>query len=157
PARGRGGSVRLPQDRRGRGGRRARRPHGRGRAGLRRAEGRAHRDGRGGHGVLRDAARPVQVPQAGALPGCPAEEPDRQGAAERTPTAGVREETMADDTLARMFWARVDRSASGPAQQWKRGGAWQTRSWRETGDAVREVALGLLALGRQAGEAVGIL
>ena len=62
---------------------------------------------------------------------------------------------MADDTLARMFWARVERGGGGPAQRFKRGGAWQTLSWREMGDITREVALGLIALGRKKGEAVG--
>jgi hypothetical protein len=46
---------------------------------------------------------------------------------------------MADDTLARMFWARVERGGGGPAQRFKRGGAWQTLSWREVGDITREV------------------
>ena len=64
---------------------------------------------------------------------------------------------MADDTLARMFWARVERGGGGPAQRFKREGAWQTRSWREMGDITREVALGLIALGRKKGEAVGLL
>jgi long-chain acyl-CoA synthetase len=64
---------------------------------------------------------------------------------------------MADDTLARMFWARVERGGGGPAQRFKRGGAWQTLSWREMGDITREVALGLIALGRKKGEAVGVL
>jgi long-chain acyl-CoA synthetase len=64
---------------------------------------------------------------------------------------------MADDTLARMFWARVERSGSGPAQQYKRGGRWHTLSWREMGEIVREVATGLIALGRKPGDAVGIL
>ena len=32
-----------------------------------------------------------------------------------------------------------------------------TATWREVGDAVREVALGLIALGRQKGDAVAIL
>ncbi len=64
---------------------------------------------------------------------------------------------MADDTLARMFWARVDKSGSSPAQQCKQGGAWRTISWKEVGEIVREVALGLLALGRKKDEAVGIL
>jgi long-chain acyl-CoA synthetase len=64
---------------------------------------------------------------------------------------------MADDTLARMFWARVERRPSGPAQQIKQGGAWKTSSWNEVGEFVREVALGLLALGRKKDEAVGIL
>jgi long-chain acyl-CoA synthetase len=64
---------------------------------------------------------------------------------------------MADDTLARMFWARVDRSGGAPAQQFKQGGAWRTLTWREVGDAVRELAIGLIALGRKPGDAVGIL
>jgi long-chain acyl-CoA synthetase len=64
---------------------------------------------------------------------------------------------MGGDTLAQMFWARVDRSGGGPAQQVKRHGTWQTLSWREVGEVVREVALGLLALGRQKEDAVGIL
>jgi len=64
---------------------------------------------------------------------------------------------MADDTLARMFWARVDLRPSGPAQQFKQGGAWKTLTWKEVGETVREVALSLLALGRKKNEAVGIL
>jgi long-chain acyl-CoA synthetase len=64
---------------------------------------------------------------------------------------------MADDTLARMFWARVERGGSGAAQQFKRGGAWQTLSWRDVGEITREIALGLIALGRKRGDAVGIL
>jgi long-chain acyl-CoA synthetase len=64
---------------------------------------------------------------------------------------------MADDTLARMFWARVDRSGPGAAQQFKRAGAWQTLPWREVGEITRELALGLIALGRKKGDAVGIL
>jgi long-chain acyl-CoA synthetase len=64
---------------------------------------------------------------------------------------------MGGDTLAQMFWARVDRSGGAPAQQVKRHGTWQTLSWREVGEVVREVALGLLALGRQKEDAVGIL
>ena len=62
---------------------------------------------------------------------------------------------MADDTLARMFWRRVERSGDRPAQQFKRDGTWQTLTWRQAGDIVEELALGLIALGRQKGEAVG--
>ena len=64
---------------------------------------------------------------------------------------------MADDTLARLFWSRVDKSGDAPAQQFKRGGKWETLTWRQVGEIVREVALGLLALGRQKGEAVALL
>lgn len=64
---------------------------------------------------------------------------------------------MAADTLARMFWERADRLGEGPAQMVKVGGGWTTVSWRALGDEVREVALGLIALGRQRGEAVALL
>ena len=64
---------------------------------------------------------------------------------------------MADVTLSSMFWHRVESRGDRPAQQWKEGGAWHTRTWRETGDIVRELATGLLALGRRKDEAVGIL
>jgi len=64
---------------------------------------------------------------------------------------------MPADTLARMFWDRVERSVSSPAQQFKQGGTWHTLAWREVGDIVRDVATGLIALGRKKGEAVGIL
>ena len=64
---------------------------------------------------------------------------------------------MADETLARLFWSRVERTPDRPAQQTKRDGKWVTLTWREVGEAVREVALGLIALGRQKGDAVAIL
>jgi long-chain acyl-CoA synthetase len=64
---------------------------------------------------------------------------------------------MAQDTLARMFWDRVEKSNDRPAQQFKQDGTWKTLTWRQVGDVVREVALGLIALGRQKGEAVALL
>jgi long-chain acyl-CoA synthetase len=64
---------------------------------------------------------------------------------------------MAEDTLAKLFWSRVERSADKPAQQFKQAGVWQTRTWREVGDTVRELALGLIALGRAKGDSVALL
>jgi long-chain acyl-CoA synthetase len=64
---------------------------------------------------------------------------------------------MADDSLAKLFWSRVERSGSRPAHQFKQGGAWQTRTWQEVGEIVRELALGLVALGRQKGDPVALL
>ena len=64
---------------------------------------------------------------------------------------------MAQDTLARMLWSRVERSGNRPAQQFKRDGRWHTLTWRQTGDIVEELALGLLALGRGKGDAVALL
>jgi len=64
---------------------------------------------------------------------------------------------MADDTLAKLFWSRVEKSADKPAQQFKQGGAWTTLTWRAVGEAVREVALGLLGLGHGKGDTVALL
>ncbi len=64
---------------------------------------------------------------------------------------------MAVDTLARLFWERVERLGDRPAQLVKAGGAWTPVSWQALGDEVRELALGLIALGRQRGDAVALL
>ena len=64
---------------------------------------------------------------------------------------------MADDTLANLFWSRVDKSADKPAQMFKQGGTWKTLTWREVGEAVREVALGLITLGRSKGDTIALL
>src|SRR2546428_2074253 len=64
---------------------------------------------------------------------------------------------MTADTLARLFWDRVERSAGRPAQSFKHGAEWKTITWREVGDLVRELALGLIALGRQKGDRVALL
>jgi long-chain acyl-CoA synthetase len=64
---------------------------------------------------------------------------------------------MAQDTLARMFWDRVEKSGDRPAQQFKANGVWTTITWRQVGDVVQELALGLIALGRQKGDAVALL
>jgi long-chain acyl-CoA synthetase len=62
-----------------------------------------------------------------------------------------------ETTLARMFWSRVEASRGLEAQMVKRGGRWTRVPWAEVGEAVREVAFGLLALGLRAGERVGLL
>jgi long-chain acyl-CoA synthetase len=64
---------------------------------------------------------------------------------------------MAQQTLGRMFWDRVERHGDQVAQMVKVGGGWKDVTWREVGDEVRELALGLLALGRQRGERVALL
>lgn len=64
---------------------------------------------------------------------------------------------MANVTLASMFWNRVERDGGRPAQQSKEAGVWKTHSWREVGEIVRELATGLLALGRKKEDAVAIL
>jgi long-chain acyl-CoA synthetase len=64
---------------------------------------------------------------------------------------------MAEDTLARMFWSRIERGGDRPAQQFKRNGTWVTLSSREVGRIVRELALGLIALGREKGDRIALL
>jgi long-chain acyl-CoA synthetase len=64
---------------------------------------------------------------------------------------------MSDQSLARMFWNRVEKSAGSPAQKFKQQGTWKTLTWREVGDTVRELTAALVTLGRGPGDAVGIL
>lgn len=62
--------------------------------------------------------------------------------------------SRSEATLAQMFWNRMEASAPLPAQMVKHGGEWRTGTWAEVGDIVRELALGLLALGTRPGDAV---
>jgi long-chain acyl-CoA synthetase len=64
---------------------------------------------------------------------------------------------MANDTLASLFWWRVETGAGREAQRVKRDGAWRGLTWSQVGDVVQELAFGLLALGRRPGDRVGIL
>jgi long-chain acyl-CoA synthetase len=64
---------------------------------------------------------------------------------------------MSEQSLARMFWNRVEKSAGSSAQKFKQQGTWKTLTWREVGNAVRELAAGLAAVGRRPADAVGIL
>jgi hypothetical protein len=64
---------------------------------------------------------------------------------------------MSDQSLARMFWNRVEKSAGSPAQKFKRQGTWKTLTWREVGNTVRDLTAALVTLGRRPGDAVGIL
>ena len=64
---------------------------------------------------------------------------------------------MAEDTLARLFWRRVEGSAARPAQLVRWQGRWHALTWGQVGRVVRELAVGLLALGVKPGEAVAFL
>lgn len=64
---------------------------------------------------------------------------------------------MVEQTLAQMFWNRVERHGDRPAQVFKREEKWETLTWRQYGETVRELAMGLLALGRKKGDAVALL
>ncbi len=46
---------------------------------------------------------------------------------------------MADQTLARMFWERVERNGDRPVQLVKTGDRWTEVSWRALGEEVRDV------------------
>jgi long-chain acyl-CoA synthetase len=61
----------------------------------------------------------------------------------RPETRGVLE----GDTIPRMFWNAVAQRGDAVWMRQKELGIWRSWSWRQTGDAVREVAGGLLALG----------
>ncbi len=60
-------------------------------------------------------------------------------------------------TLVRMFWDRVESNGPLDAQLAKRHGRWERATWSDVGTAVREAALGFLALGRERGDAVALL
>jgi long-chain acyl-CoA synthetase len=64
---------------------------------------------------------------------------------------------MSPESLGALFWDRVSRSGERPAQRVKTEGTWHDVSWQALGGEVWDVALGLIALGRQPGDAVGIL
>jgi long-chain acyl-CoA synthetase len=64
---------------------------------------------------------------------------------------------MAAETLAKLFWSRVEKSPDKPAQMFKQAGTWKTLTWREVGEIVREVGLGLIALGRSKGDTIALL
>ena len=60
-------------------------------------------------------------------------------------------------TLVDLFFDRVARWSERPAMRFVQDGVWQAVSWAEYGSSVREVAAGLVALGIEAGDRVGIL
>jgi long-chain acyl-CoA synthetase len=65
--------------------------------------------------------------------------------------------SLPEQTLAQMFWSRIDRSPEQPAQLVKSGQAWRALPWSEVGEAVRQVALGLIALSCRRAETVALL
>jgi long-chain acyl-CoA synthetase len=61
------------------------------------------------------------------------------------------------DTLPRLFWSRVIEWSERTAMRQKKFGIWKDISWREYGEKVKHVALGLVQLGLERGDFVGIL
>ncbi len=64
---------------------------------------------------------------------------------------------MAGETVATMFLNKVEEIPDQPALSSREGEGWKTLTWRDYGDAVRETALGLAALGVEPRQAVAIL
>ena len=58
--------------------------------------------------------------------------------------------------VARLFLDRVEQTPSRPAYRYPEADTWTSVTWAQTGDRVREVAAGLVALGVQAGQRVAI-
>ena len=61
------------------------------------------------------------------------------------------------DTIPAMFWNGVAQRGDQVWMRQKQLGIWRSWSWKQTGDAVREVAGGLMALGFQPGDTASIL
>jgi long-chain acyl-CoA synthetase len=60
-------------------------------------------------------------------------------------------------TLVDLFFDRAARWSDRPALRYSANGVWQPITWAEYGTTVREVAAGLVALGIESGDRVGIL
>ncbi|MEJ7772427.1 MAG: AMP-binding protein, partial [Geodermatophilaceae bacterium] len=58
--------------------------------------------------------------------------------------------------VARQFLDRVEQTPVRPAYRYPDGDGWTSVTWTQTGDRVREVAAGLVALGVEAGQRVAI-
>ncbi|WP_373045224.1 AMP-dependent synthetase/ligase [Vulgatibacter sp.] len=56
-----------------------------------------------------------------------------------------------------MFLDQVKRNPESTAAEYKAGGSWQKMSWRAMAERVRRIADGLVALGLQSGDRVGVL
>jgi long-chain acyl-CoA synthetase len=61
------------------------------------------------------------------------------------------------DTIPAMFWNAVDKRGTNVWMRQKELGIWRAWSWAKTGNAVREIAGGLMSLGLTHGDTVSIL
>jgi long-chain acyl-CoA synthetase len=71
--------------------------------------------------------------------------------------AASAEVVVAGDTIPAVFWNAVRQRGEKVWLREKELGIWRSWSWNRTGQAVREVAQGLIAIGLQPGERVSIL
>lgn len=60
------------------------------------------------------------------------------------------------DTLCEVFWSAVRTHGGRPAQEWYEDGGWRSRTYAQFGQAVRDVAHGLLAEGLKKGDKVAL-
>ncbi len=64
--------------------------------------------------------------------------------------------TFRKTTLGKLFWDAVERAPHATAQTWYEDGEWHSRNYAEYGDAVRQVANGILAQGLRKGDRVAL-
>ena len=64
---------------------------------------------------------------------------------------------MPGETIPAVFWNAVNRRTNQIWMRQKKFGIWRSWNWTQTGDAVRELAAGLISLGFARGECVSIL
>jgi long-chain acyl-CoA synthetase len=64
---------------------------------------------------------------------------------------------VAGETIPELFWNAVSLRGDNVWMREKALGIWRSWSWRQTGDAVREVAMGLASLGFAPGDVASIL
>ena len=64
---------------------------------------------------------------------------------------------IAGDTIHRIFWNGVAERGPRTLMREKDLGIWRSWTWTQCGEAVREIAMGLVALGMQPGETASIL
>jgi len=67
------------------------------------------------------------------------------------------ERAIAGETIHRIFWNGVAERGAHTLMREKALGIWRAWTWTECGEAVREIAMGLVALGLQPGETASIL
>ncbi len=68
-----------------------------------------------------------------------------------------RADVVPGETIPAMFWNAVALRGDQVWMRQKKLGIWKSWSWRQTGDAVRELAAGLQALGLEPGQTASIL
>jgi len=64
---------------------------------------------------------------------------------------------MSEQSIPELFWNRVAKHPDRTMQRSKKYGQWMEASWKQVGEEVRGIGLGLVDLGHQPGDAVGLL